>query len=457
MFFQSYIDSFKGTGPQLICMLFGTLNALSDGMHFGWSAPTIPMLLEEDSPIKITHNDVVWLEALYMIFGLVALPVTVYLADKIGRQKSVLVASTTSLIGWTLIATATRVEYLYVARSLVGAAADVAFVCSPMYVAEIAHKKIRGFLAGTIYVMEIGGVLLVYSIAPFVSIRIPPIVGACIVTTQLIVFPFLPESPYYHIYKGNEEAARKSLKFLRGTDDIEVEFKSITAAIERQKTEKGRLQDLILVKSNRRATWVMTILNAGQHMIGFTAILMNLHTILNSADVSLISSDYVAILYSGVMFIASIFSTLTVDKFGRKVLVNVSCVFSGLCLLAIAVFFHLKASGVDVAAVSWIPIVFIMLYAAFFKFGIGIVPIVMTAEIFSAKVKALGMTVADGMYVLFSTISIYAYQWLNDNYGMHFAFYMFASFSILTFLLNIVFIPETKGKTLEEIQMMLKK
>lgn len=347
-------------------------------------------------------------------------------------------------------------EYLYVARSLVGAAADVAFVCSPMYVAEIAHKKIRGFLAGTIYVMELGGVLLVYCIAPYVSIRIPPIVGACIVTTQLIIFPFLPESPYYHLYNGNEKAARKSLKFLRGTADIEEEFKSINAAIERQKTEKGRLQDLIMVKSNRKATLIMTILNCGQHMMGFTAILMNVHIILSSADVTFISSVSAAIIYSGVMFIASVVSILTVDKFGRKLLVNVSSIFSGLCLLAIGFFFHMQASGVEVSEVGWIPVVFIMFYAAFFKFGIGTVPIVMTAEIFSAKVKALGMTVADGMYVFFASISIYAYQWLNESYGLQYSFYMFAAFALLTFILNNLFIPETKGKTLEEIQIMLK-
>ncbi|XP_045479780.1 facilitated trehalose transporter Tret1-like [Harmonia axyridis] len=455
--FKAYVNLFRGTGPQLLCMLFGTLNALSDGMHYGWTAPTIPILLEEDSPIKITQNDVVWLEALYMIFGLVSLPLTVYLADKIGRQKSVLVASATSLIGWTLIGTATRVEYLYIARSLVGAAADVAFVCSPMYVAEIAHEKIRGFLAGTIYVMELGGVFLIYCIAPFVSIRIPPIVGACIVTTQLIIFPFMPESPYFHLYKGKEEAARKSLRFLRGTDDIDEEFKAIHSAIERQKAEKGRLQDLILVKSNRRAIWVMTILNCGQHMIGFSAILMNLHTILSAADVTFVSSDSAAIVYSGIMMLASIVASLIVDKFGRKVLVNISCITAGLCLLGIGVFFQLKASGVDVKALSWIPIVFIMFYAAFFKFGIGTIPIVMTAEIFSAKVKALGMSVADGMYVFFSTVSIYAYQWLNETYGMHFVFYMFSAFSASTFILTMIFIPETKGKTLEEIQLMLKK
>lgn len=87
-----------------MCRYFalGSMNALSDGMHFGWSAPTIPKLLKGEE-IKITQSDVIWLEELYMLFGLFGLPITIYLADKIGSQKSILVASITSLVGWSLI------------------------------------------------------------------------------------------------------------------------------------------------------------------------------------------------------------------------------------------------------------------------------------------------------------------------------------------------------------------
>ncbi|XP_045479202.1 facilitated trehalose transporter Tret1-like [Harmonia axyridis] len=453
---ESYSSLFRGTSPQLIAMLFGTLNALSDGMHFGWSAPTVPKLLRGEEEIKIAQKDVVWLEVLYMLFGLVGLPITIYLADKIGRQKSVLVASATSLVGWSLIGFGDKIVYLFIARSLVGAAADVAFVCSPMYVAEIAHQKIRGFLAGTIYVMELGGILLVYCIAPFVSIKIPPMVGACIVITQLIVFPFLPESPYYHLYKGNEEKAKRSLRRLRGTDDVEDELNEISAAIRRQKSERGRPQDLVMVKSNRKALIIMTILNAAQHMVGYTAILMNLHTILEAAGANYIDSNYAALVFAGVMFFASIASILSVDKFGRKILMNISTIFSGICLIVIAIYYNLKYNEVDVEAVTWIPLVFIMIFAAFFKFGIGTVPIVMTAELFPARVKALGMTVSDGIYVIFASISIYMYQYLYEHFGLHTAFYTFGCFSFLTFFASLFWVPETKGKTLEEIQIMLK-
>lgn len=453
----SYLDIFRGTSPQLVAVFFGTLNALSDGMHFGWSAPTIPILLKEDSPIPLVQDHVVWLETLYMLAGLAGLPITIYLADKIGRQKSVLVASCTSLIGWTLIGFAKDYKYLYLARSLVGAAADVAFTCSPMYVAEIAHPKIRGFLAASIYIMEMAGVFVVYCVAPYVSIRIVPIIGACILITQLMVFPFMPESPYYHLYKGKTEKAKKSLLRIRNSEFIDDELQELEAAIRRQKSERGHPQDLVMVKSNRKALITMTILNAAQHMAGFTAILMNLHTILNAAGATYLDSNVAAILFSGLMLVSSILSGLIVDKYGRKNLLNISSIMSAICVFIMAAFYHLKHLNYDVTSFNWIPVVFVMIYAAFFKFGLGIIPIVMTAELFPAKLKAMGMTLADGLYVLFASISIYLYTTLYETYGLHVPFYMFGVSAFITVILSVLYIPETKGKTLEEIQLMLKK
>ncbi|XP_045479204.1 facilitated trehalose transporter Tret1-like [Harmonia axyridis] len=453
---ENLFSLLKENSPQLIAVFFGTLNALSDGMHFGWTAPTIPILEREDSPIKLTKNDIIYLEVFYVTFGIVGLPITIFLADKIGRQKSVIVASSTSLFAWVLIGIGDRVEYFIVARCLVGVAADVAFVCSPMYIAEISHQKIRGFLAGVIYTMVLIGVLTIYTIAPYTSIRVPPLVGGGVILIQLAVFPFMPESPYYHLYKNNRISAEKSLQRLRGKEDVEDELEEISAAINRQKMERGRMFDLFLIGSNRKAIIIMIFLNCIQNMVGFAAILMNLHEILIEAGATYLDSNISAIVFAATMVAASLTGMVTVDKFGRKMLYGISCVMSGIFLLIIAIFYHLKHAGYDVLVVAWIPLVFIMLFAAVFKFGIGIIPIVMTAELFPARVKALGMTAADGVYVTFASLSLFIYQELNNSVGLHMSFYLFSFVAFSGLIFNAFLLPETKNKTLEEIQIMLK-
>lgn len=441
---------------QLLAVLSSTIGAISDGMHYGWSAPFMPILEKEDSHIKISHSDVTWLESIYLIGGLAGLPVTIYCVDRLGRKWSILLAAIISLIAWILIGIADDVIYLYIARFMTGLSGDVAFVAAPMYIAEIADKKIRGFLAGVIYVMMLVGILVVYAIAPFTPFYTSSIVGSAFVLIQLITFPFMPDSPYYLLSKGKGEKAKTHLKRLRTGGNLEKEFEEITVAIRRQRSERGRPQDLVINKGNRKALIIMVVLNAAQHFSSISVMLMNLHSILKEAESEYVSYEVAGIMFSAFMLIAATIADFICDKFGRKGLLISSSLLSGISLFVLAGYFTMKKSGQDVAGISWIPIAAVMVYAAVFKFGLGIIPIVMTAELFPAKVKAMGMTLADFSYLFFGLLSVEMYQRLIDIYYLDLPFYIFASTTVLTAIFSWLYIPETKGKTLDEIQFILK-
>ncbi|XP_028142383.2 solute carrier family 2, facilitated glucose transporter member 8-like [Diabrotica virgifera virgifera] len=210
-----FTDISKGTLRQLSAVLAGTLCALSDGMHYGWSAPVVPILLSSDSPIPITKYQGEWLENAFIIGGVIGLWPTMYFADKVGRKKSILLASFVSMIVWITIALAPSVEYIIVARGVAGAAGNMAFVATPMYIAEIADQKIRGFLSGLIYFMALCGILLIYCIASFFPIYVHCLLGAALVFIELIWFSFMPESPYYLLTKNQPESDRNALSRLR--------------------------------------------------------------------------------------------------------------------------------------------------------------------------------------------------------------------------------------------------
>lgn len=441
--------------PQIVAVLAATVSAISDGMSYGWASPVIPILQSKDSPVPIEESDIVWLESIYMIGGFCGLPITIYIVDKLGRKKSILLAAFANLIHWVLISTATNIELIYVGRFLTGVAGDVAFVSAPMFIAEIADQKIRGFLSSTIYIMMLIGILVVYSVAPFVSIPVSSGVGAAFLLIQMSVLPFIPETPYYNLIEGKEEKARQSLMWFRGTEHIDKELQEIKSAVERQKLEKGRPKDLFIVDSNRKAVIIMTVVNSAQHFSGISVILMNLHTILDDAA-GIIDSKTAAIIFAVVMLIFATIAATVVDKFGRKILLVASSLVTGASLALLAIYFTIKANGTDITSVNWIPIVAVMIYAGAFKMGLGIVPAVLTAELFPTKVKAMGMTISDAVYVLFAAISIYVYQFLIHVTDIYVPFYIFSVSTIATALFAIFYIPETKGRTLEEIQMILK-
>lgn len=146
-------------------------------MQYAWSAPIIPKLTSKDSPLKVSLDQAEWLETVLMIGGCCGIPVNLFLVDRIGRKGSLICSSITTLLSWIAMAVAPRVEYLYVARFFAGIAGDTGFVAAPMYIAEIADHKIRGFLSSIIYLMMLTGILLVYCVAPFVPIWVPCVIG----------------------------------------------------------------------------------------------------------------------------------------------------------------------------------------------------------------------------------------------------------------------------------------
>ncbi|CAH1102754.1 unnamed protein product [Psylliodes chrysocephalus] len=448
---------FKGTFPQLVAVLAGTLTAISDGMQYGWTAPVLPILLGPDSPVKVNKQQGEWLENLLMIGSFSGLSITMYLVDKIGRKRSILLASFVTVCIWILTALAPSVEYIYVARAFAGSAGNMAFVATPMYIAEIAEQKIRGFLSSLIYLMMLFGILLIYSVAPYIPFYAHCVIGGLLAFTELCIFPFMPESPYYLLYKNQPEEAEKSLRRLRAPGvNIEKELEDIKAAVARQKQERGKLQDLILVPSNRKAMIIMAILNGAQHFSSISVLLMNTHSILEAGGSIYVPPDIAAILFAVLMVTAASIASFTIDKFGRRTLLISSSLATGLCLMVLAIYFSLKNSGYNTAPVSWIPVVCIMSYALVFKLGLGMVPIVLTAELFPTKMKAYGMTLADGMYVIASLLSLQVYQRLYDNFGLEYPFYVFSISCYIAAVFTYFFIPETKGRTLEEIQMILK-
>lgn len=429
---------------------------LSDGMHYAWTGPTIPLLQKNDTRIQIAGEDHIWLESVYLIGGLVGVPITIFLVDRFGRKYTILISAISALISWILIAVATNVTHLYLARFLVGVTGDVSFVATPMYVAEIADKTQRGLLSGLIYVMFLVGILIMYLVGPLVPLYVPSLIGCVIVSVHLLIFPFMPESPYFLVKAGNVNKARSNLTKFRGTECIESEMSDIIAAVERQELEKGRVQDLLLDKGNRKALSILFVLNSAQHFSSISVVLMNLQNIFTVADSIYLSAYTSGAIFSALMLVAAIIADVVVDKFGRKMLVIVSSVLCAICLLVLAVYFTLQKNSVNVATFSWIPIISVMLYGFCFKLGLGMVPIVMTAELFSTKVKAVGMAVADFFYLGAAWLSIELYQRLITSVGYDYPFYIFSACCLLTALFTKVYIPETKGKTLEEIQIILK-
>ncbi|KAF7274733.1 hypothetical protein GWI33_012597 [Rhynchophorus ferrugineus] len=424
-------------------------------MTYGWTSPLVPYFLSNETHIEITESDGNWLENLTLVGAVFCLPITVFAVDYFGRKSSLILSSLVGCICWIMLLVAENVTVMFIARFFAGMVGDMCAVAAPMYVAEISDYRIRGFLASMIYLQMLLGILIVYCTGSLTPYIVTPIVGIVLTSAQCILFPFMPESPYYYVSKNQHEKARRAIKRVNFYADIDQEIANIQDEITAEKENRGSLMDLIRNPTNRLAMTIMIVLNGGQHFVGISVIMMNVQLILEEAGSVYMSSTSSAILFAVTMLVSATIASLFIDKFGRRVLLMSSGILSGLALLILSVYFNLQYLDFDITSYSWLPIVCVMIYAATFKIGLGLVPVVVTAEIFPPNCKAIGITLADVIYMLAALASINLYTLLYNSFGMYAPFYVFSVSSFMIALYTYIWIPETKGKTLEEIQFIL--
>lgn len=310
-------------------------------MQYGWTSPIIPILLRSDSPIEIKTSDIVWIETVYTLSKIIGLPFVIFSLDEFGRKTTILLASCTSFIGWIVLSSAeTKLELfqLFLARILFGLASSGNCAACPKYILEIGEKRIRGFLITLLIIMFHLGIVVIYSVAPFVSIMASSFVGVVTITAQLLIFLFMPETPHYLVQSNQIVKAKKTLMKIRRSSNINEDFIEIMeTVVERNLRGKWmKLRDLFKVSSNFKAL-KMIMINITENFGGASVIIMNLHSIVKEAEITS-STNVFCIYFSIFMFFGACFSSCVIKKVGKKLF------FSWSFLL----------SSVDYPSVSWV-------------------------------------------------------------------------------------------------------
>ncbi|XP_057667632.1 facilitated trehalose transporter Tret1-like [Diorhabda carinulata] len=442
---------------QFIVSIAATIISITDGMTVAWSAPMIPYFISENSHIQMTQDQAEWIETCFLIGVIIAIPITAYLTNKLGRKKCLLLAATVLMLCWIAIGCVYKKEYIYVARVFMGMGTNLGFVSVPVYIGEIAQKEIRGFLTSFMQIMVIIGILIMYCIGPFTSFSTPPFLAAGLLMSKLVIFSFMPDTPYILCMKNDVNQAKKSLQKLRGKEDVEEELQEIMEAINNDmRDKKGAFKELFVVNRYRNASIIVLVFDFTKLCSCFEVVLMNMHQMLDQAGSVYIKPSSVAIIFAVLLLISSLISSVTIDKFGRKIIFFVSSMLTALCLLLLGIFLNLNQKGYNVQAVNWIPAVSVMIYAVVFKLGMGTVPFVILGEIYSTRIKGRGIAFCNGFHTLTSLGVFQVYFMLRRAYGIYIHFYIFSFLTVFTAVVIMYFVPETRGKSLEEIQQLLK-
>ncbi|KAF5273115.1 hypothetical protein FQA39_LY07605 [Lamprigera yunnana] len=440
---------------QCVIVSCASLLSINGGLNFGWPSPSVLQLLSEESEFDITNEQVSYVVMLSPIAVCIGSPISGALMNKVGRKNSLLILAIIQLSSWVCIAASSYVPLLFVGRILAGISDGAIVTSVPVYICEILQPELRGYI-GSIPTFGIClGSLFMNIYGSFTSIRMSACVSITFPVLFIALFATIPESPYYLLMNNREKDARSALMKLRNTKEIESELFQISLDIRRQISEPGRIKDVFTIKSNLKAFLILLCVRVVQHLSGLTALNFYTHFIFQSVDDSF-SAETSAIICSVIKIVAVAIGTMLLERSGRRCLLLWSCIGSGVSLTLLGLYFSFQENLHHFPFITCLPIVMMLTYFVVNSMGLLTVPNLMMGELLSVKVKALVLSFVNICGGIVAGVSSKSFQLLHHNFGIHMPFYVFAGFSFGGFIMIYFCVPETRGKTLEEIQQLLK-
>lgn len=264
----------------------------------------------------------------------------------------------------------------------------------------------------------------------------------------------MPESPVYLCSKGRHHSAKRALQWFRGEDyDIEDEYTRICDAAKTGQENNASLSDLLQNKGTIKALVISIGLMAFQQLSGINAVVFYASSIFADSG-STISPGLCTIIVGVVQVIATYISTLLMDRAGRRLLLLISDSVMALLLFVMSIFYYYN-DRYDMSAYGFIPLASVALFIVVFSIGFGPIPWLMMGEIFPANIKGPASSLAASLNWIFAFTVTKMFGPMKEEFGMSTTFGCFTMVCVFGTVFVYLLVPETKGKSMEDIQRIL--
>lgn len=442
---------------QWTAAIIATISLFMMGMFLGWPSPVLQKITSPTSEVYLTSEQTSWMVSVLYIGSTLSPIPTGWMANCLGRKMTFMVLASVAITSWLFLVAVQSPFGIYTARFLGGMWGGSAYTIAPIYLCEITEPRVRGAINALFTLLAYCGIMFEYCIGPHVSFTLLSILSALVPISFVIVLIWIPESPYYYLMKNNMKGAGTALMWLRCKDnvtDVEEELTGIERSVILDMQNKGTFRDLVSTPANRRALLIVEMAAILQRMSGISVIMAYASTAIPQTP-SLTSNDC-AIILCFVWIVFGVVSTLLVDRLGRRPLLAVSCAGCGIATGLLAAWFYLQANEhFPTEKYTLFPLACFIMYGIFFPIGLGCVPSMVQGEMFPANTRSLASGVTSTIISLTSFITNKMYQSIGDCYGLYLNYIIFSVSSFYGVYFSLSTLLETRGKTLQEIQIEL--
>src|SRR5215469_10097841 len=374
------------------------------------------------------------------------------LSDLFGRRRLLIATAIIFAAGALVCAFAVTAGMLILGRIVVGIGIGLSSGTVPVYISEVSPANARGWQVSLFQLAITVGILLAY-VVDYAFAKIEGwrwMLGLAVVPGAILGLGMLgmPETPRWLAKHGHADAAQKVLARIRGKEDVSLEFREIQETLSRA-DEHGRFSDL-LAASVRPALIIGIGLAIAQQITGINTVIYYAPTIIQSAGIPSASGAILATAGIGVVnVLMTIVAMWLIDRVGRRplLLTGIAGMTVSLGVLGFVFRTHEPSAGL-----GWLAMIILMAYVASFAISLGPIFWLLIAEIYPLKIRGIAEGTAAGTNWAANLVVSVTFLSLVQALGPGWTFWLYGMFAIASFGFAYVLVPETKGRTLEEIE-----
>jgi len=338
---------------------------------------------------------------------------------------------------------------LLIGRILVGIASGISSVVVPMYLSEIAPARLRGAI-GTLNQLLLTVGILVSQLLGIGLSSCPSwryLLGmsvAGVAILQTILLPFCPKSPRWLASKGRFDEAKEALSKLKPQQNISAELASLKEN-RSQDSSDGKFSDLF-TRPLLRSLIIGVGIQIGQQLSGINAVFFYSTSIFQKAGIS--NSSVATAIIGAINVLATVVAAFLMDRAGRRPLLLFSQIFQVIFLLSLS-FSMIFVSNLGSSA-GYILVGSVILFVIGFAVGMGPIPWIIISEIFPAGIRGYAVSVAVGVNWMSNFLVALTFPTIEQALNSY-TFILFAGVVFACSIFTFIMVPETKGKSIEEL------
>ncbi|XP_026501685.2 facilitated trehalose transporter Tret1-2 homolog isoform X2 [Vanessa tameamea] len=449
------VTRFSPAWNQTLASTAAILMTFTAGLTSGYSAILLPQLKESGSSIPCDESTASWIAAMAALPMAPGCLICGWLMEKFGRRNAHYMVCAPFLLGWILIACANNLALILLGRFFTGMCVGLIGPLGPVFISETCSPQLRGIFLAAISLAIAVGILVSHLIGTWVHWQWTAIICCIFPILSVILLSVIPESPTWLISKGQIEDGVKAFSWLRGYgDEARSELKAIidkrkAADLEPTPTLREKINSLkspeLMKPLFIMIVFFVTCQFSGVNTVAFYSIEIIEKAVGKGID------HYVAMLaIDSLRTVMSVVACVTCKKYGRRPLCLISGLFTAISMVGLSMFLYWTDG--KPTNLTWIPLSCLMGYICAISIGLVPLPWMMCGEVFPTRVRGLGSGISSATTFVSFFIVVKTAPGMMTDLGEVFTFLLYGTIALIGTGILYFILPETKGKSLQEIE-----